>query len=381
MSRQATGRATLAPVERTKGGKTYWVARGSIPVREPDGAVGSRRVERGFGDDGETNQARHACCAEWNREYEDRFRNPRKLITFARAYLNYIASHEKPLKAREILLELGELQCSEIDDSAMVDLADEIWPDGAAPATINRHLYSPVIAILRLALKEKAPQLARPEGHNEVQPVIIPPVEWYRTLTPHLNPSQVAFVFFMAMHGRRTREFLGRKPTHVDTTTGIIDLGKTKTGVRQLELHPSALRLLDAIPGWRQRKWLFGAGPNSANSFRRDLKAACKRAGLEWYSPHKFGRHFSVTRMLQAGWSVAHVADAHGMTPEMVTKRYGHLTRRETTAAMHKVGGELYDTVFNGGNVGEGAKEVTPKIDDEPLILLEDFRARVGNKL
>jgi hypothetical protein len=133
-----------------------------------------------------------------------------------------------------------------------------------------------------------------------------------------------------------------------------LDLGKTKTGVRQLDVHLGALKLLLAMPSWQEREWLFGAGPNSADSFRRDLKAACERAGLPWYHPHSFGRHTSVTRMLRAGYSVAHVADAHGMTPEMVTRRYGHLTRKESTAALHVVGGELLNSVI-GGNAGERA--------------------------
>jgi len=338
-----------------------YVARGSIPVREADGRVGSRRIERGFGPDCSTEAQRQRQCATWNAEYEERFRNPRRPITFARAYMNYIrAGNQLPIKAEAILAELGELQCSEIEDSIMLELVEDIWPEGAAPATINRHLHTPVLAVLHMALKERAPELTRPKGHNAVLPVIIPPENWYRALAPQLNPNQFAFVLMMAMHGRRTGEFLSRKPRDLDTTTGILDLGKTKTGVRQLEVHPGALRLLLAMPGWQDRDWLFNAGPSSANSFRRDLKAACERAGLEWHTPHSFGRHTSVTRMLRAGYSVAHVADAHGMTPEMVTRRYGHLTKRETTAALHSVGGALLNIV-TGGNVGETPSECSPQ--------------------
>jgi len=322
----------------------------------------------------------------WNLEYEERFRNPKKLITFAKAYKTYLAkNHPVPLEAEEILLEIGEVQCSQIDDETMVDLAEQIWPDGAAPSTINRHLYSPVIAIMHLVLKEKAPELARPDGHNDVLPVIIPPVWWYKKIEPKCNPSQRAFVFTLAMHGRRTNEMLARKPEHLDPDAGILDLGMTKTGIRQPELHPGALKLILAIPGWAEREWLFGCGPNSANSFRRDLKAACTRAGAPWYYPHSFGRHFSVTRMLRAGYSVAHVADAHGMTPEMVTRRYGHLTKKETTAALHKVGGELFDTVFNnaelGGNEGESINIDASEPTDNDRILLEDFRALKAREL
>lgn len=358
--RQATGKATLAPVCRRKGGKTFWVARGSVPIREADGAVGSRRVERGFGPDITTDRKRHAQCEEWNREYEERFRNPKASLTFARAYTNYIGKgHPLPLKAAQLLEILGERACLDLDDSIMHEVARKLWPKGATPGTLNRHLYTPVISILHMALRHKAPELRRPKGHRDVQPVIIPPESWYRQLWPHLNANQKAFVAFLAMHGRRTSEALGRRPRDLNPGTGILDLGMTKTGVRQVALHPGSLKLILAMPGWEERKWLFGCGPESDNSFRRDLMKACLRAGVEWYHPHSFGRHTSVTRMLQAGWSVAHVADAHGMTPEMVTRRYGHLTKRETTAALHAVGGELFGRIFNqGGSEGPDAGDI-----------------------
>jgi integrase len=376
--RQASGRATLAPVPRCKGGKTFYVARGSTPVREADGRLSSRRVERGFGPDCTTEAERHAQCARWNADYEERFRNPRKLITFAKAYSTYIkAGNPLPYYATKILIELGEMQCSDIDDASILEAAEELWPDGAAPGTINRHLYTPVLAVLHMALKEKAPELARPAGHNEVQAVLIPPENWYRDLAPQLNRNQFAFVMCMAMHGRRTREMLGRRPADLDVDRGILDLGKTKTGVRQLDVHPGALRLLLAMPSWQEREWLFGAGPNSADSFRRDLKAACERAGLPWYHPHSFGRHTSVTRMLRAGYSVAHVADAHGMTPEMVTRRYGHLTRKESTAALHVVGGELLNSVI-GGNAGERALIDASNFGDKCLASRRKLPARTA---
>jgi integrase len=382
-TRQATGRATLKPVPREKAGKVYWLARGYVPFRQADGTVGSRRVERGFGPECTTARDREKRCAELNVEYEERFRNPRKMITFAKAYTNYIAKNKAmPYYADEILEYIGEMQCLDIDDSVMVELAEELWPDDAAPSTINRHLYSPVIAILNIALREQAPKLERPAGHKQVLPVIIPPVSWYKALIPQgnprefLNPRQLAFVMFVASHGRRTVEALARKPTDLDPDTGILDLGKTKTGIRQVELHPLSLDLILSIPGWDKQDWLFGAGPTSANSFRRDLKAACKRAGVEWYHPHAFGRHFSVTRMLRKGYSVAHVADAHGMTPEMVTRRYGHLSKRESTAALHETGDDLFNAVLLGGNEGERLKRKALASAATELKILEASSAR-----
>lgn len=359
--RQASGRATLRPVARTKNGKTYWVARGVVPIKRGNGEIASRAVERGFGPGVTTESQRLAQCAEWNREYEQLFREPWRSITFARAFQNYIGKgHPLPWKAQAILEGIGELYCVEISDSVMHDLAEDIWPDGVSPKTLNRHLYSPVISILHVNLKDKAPHLSRPKGHRDVVPVIIPPDDWYERVMGVLSPDQLAVLMFLALHGRRISEALGRTPKDLDLETGVLDLGRTKTGVRVIDLNPRCIPYI-ARPGWQHRKWLFGCGPTSANSFRRDFKARCERHGLPYYTPHSFGRHASVTRMLRAGWSTKHVADAHGMTEQMVATRYGHLTKKETTKALHEVGGELFDRMMRA----------TPKAALEASVHLE----------
>lgn len=345
--RQATGKATLHPVPRTKGGKTFWVARGVVPIRRSNGEIVSRPVERGFGPDIRTESQRLAQCTEWNREYEQLFKEPWRALTFARAYINYIGKgHPVPWKAEAILEGIGELCCAEINDSVIHDLAEDIWPDGVSPKTLNRHIYSPIISILHVNLKEKAPHLSRPKGHRDITAIDLPPEDWYERVAPHLSPDQLAVMIFLAMHGRRIGEALSRSPKDLNLERRILDLGKTKTGVRVIDLNPKCIPYI-ARPGWEKRKWLFGCGPSSANSFRRDFKARCVKAGLPYYTPHVFGRHMSVTRMLRAGYSTKHVADAHGMTEAMVATRYGHLTQQESTAALHEVGGQLFDRIMD----------------------------------
>jgi len=374
--RQASGKATLHPVPRTKGGKTFWVARGVVPIRRSNGEVVSRPVERGFGPDVRTEGQRLAQCAKWNEEYEQLFREPWRSLTFARAYINYLGKgHPVPWKAEAILQHIGEVYCAEINDSVIHDLIEEIWPEGVSAKTLNRHIYSPIISILHVNLKQKAPHLSRPKGHRDIEPVEIPPEEWFTQVARVLSPDQKAVLSLLSAHGRRISEALARVPADLDPEKMTLDLGKTKTGVRILHLNP---RVIPDIcqPGWRKRKWLFGCGPNSANSFRRDFKAACERAGVPYYSPHKFGRHYSVTKMLQAGWSTKHVADAHGMTEEMVARRYGHLSQQETTRALHEVGNNVLDRIAeatnapiplrvvedstpeHGGSDGDEAKEI-----------------------
>lgn len=358
--RQATGRATIHPVARTKAGKTYWVARGVVPIKRSTGEVASRPVERGFPDDIRTESQRLSQCEKWNREAEELFQNPWRALTFARAFKSYLKTgHPLPWKAEAIVQGIGEMYCAEITDSVICDLAEEIWPDGVSPKTLNRHLYSPVISILHVSLKEKAPHLQRPKGHNEVTPVVIPQDEWYDSVYRVLSPDQIAVLMFLAMHGRRIGEALARTPADLNIETGVLDLGRTKTGVRVIDLNPKCVPYI-ARPGWQDRKWLFGCGPSSANSFRRDFKARCLKHGFPYYTPHSFGRHKSVTNMLLDNYSTKYVADAHGMTEAMVATRYGHLAKQEVTKGLHDVGGKLFDRM-----VGEQPKFLTAPVELE----------------
>ena len=131
------------------------------------------------------------------------------------------------------------------------------------------HLYTPVIAILHIALKEKAPELARPAKHNEVTPVVTPPERWYRDLNPSLNPWQRAFVVTLCMHGRRTGEMLARRPADLRVDAGILGTWADETGMGQLELHPEALKLVLAIPRMDKQRWLFGVGPTAPTASPR----------------------------------------------------------------------------------------------------------------
>lgn len=96
------------------------------------------------------------------------------------------------------------MQCQDIDDTVMADLAKKILRNDAKPSHINRHLYTPVMAILRMALKGKAPKLSRPKGYKERnRNIAIPNATWFRAIFPHMGPDTRALLLFMTMHGRR----------------------------------------------------------------------------------------------------------------------------------------------------------------------------------
>lgn len=345
--------------KKTKTGeiKTYWVARGYIPQRRPDGTLARRRIEISLG--GDTASARQKKIDELNQGYEDRAINTP--LPFARAYRNYIEIGKPvPFYGEQLLSHLGLRQCHEIDDSVMLDARHAIFPENARPSYINRHLYTPVSAILKMALREHAPMLTRPAGHKDVVQITIPDQTWFKAVIPHMSETTAALIMFLTMHGRRLGDALGRRPADFDPDQGTLAIGKTKTGEPLLiDLHPGVVDAFLRMDGWPDRRWLFRDGPHSGNNVRKDILAAVLKAnGLDhrladepekahaalvgakvaYFTPHEIGRHSFATRMLRAGYSTEYVRSAGGWaTIEMVSKRYGHLEKREVTTAVHKV--------------------------------------------
>jgi integrase len=364
---ETNARSKLRPVNR----KGAWYARGSIPVRQGDGSIARKRAEISLGAD-LSRQAREKECDRLNKFYEQRALSTQAHLTFARAYTNYVdAGRDHPLLGAELVKAIGAKQCVDINDTDMNELRHKLFLADAKPSYINRHLYSPVIAILNMAAKitRVKPALTRPKGHKSKVQLRIPDADWFRELRPHLNDRQAALVAFLTAHGRRLGDALNLKVRDFNYNEGTVYVGKDKTGMEVfIELVPLAADLMCRMglnPDLNAP--LFGWQVSSASSIRRDLKLACKRAGLEWFSPHKFGRHTFATRMLRAGYSLQHVKDAGGWaTIEMVSERYGHLAQKEVTKAVHDVAATI--EFSGGGNLGENENQDLKKTPKTAVI-------------
>lgn len=374
-------RGKLKPVRRRKkDGTTYWAARGFVPVREADGSITRRRAEHSIG--GDTAAARQAETDRLNKLYEERATAITRPLTFAKAYTNYVdLGFPVPIYGEKILKHIGLRQCQEIDDTLMVELAKLVFKQDARPSYINRHLYTPVLSILRKALKEKAPLLTRPKGYKDKDETIsIPDAAWFRSLFPHLSRDTQALLLFLTLHGRRLGDALGRKPSDFNSTDGTMIVGKTKNGDPLLvDLHPEVVSAILKMDEWQKRKWLFKDGPTSGSNVRKDIIVGClKASGLDpdlanrqakatkiletaavpYFTPHEIGRHSFATRMLRAGYSLQYVKDAGGWKSiEVLSRLYGHLERKDWVVGVHKVGDTLID-VIDGGKVGTPLLEV-----------------------
>lgn len=386
-------RSKLKPVKRRKKTKegtfeTYWVARGFIPVRRRDGTFARRRIERSLG--GNTAKERQAEADKLNRAFEDAAQNIS--LTFAKAYNNYIGvGKEVPVLGVQILQELGVRQCCEIDDGVMLAAKDAMFNADAKPSYINRHLYTPVIAILHMALKEAAPELTRPEGHKNSPEIHIPDQNWFRIVGKQMGIDTRALVYFLTIHGRRLGDALGRIPENFDPKAGTLLIGKAKNGKPVfVDLHPSVVEAFKLMPEWEKRRWLFRDGPNSGGNVRKDILVAVLKAngfdpkdfqrrvggrGLQideakakahirehgsipYFGTHAIGRHSAATRALLQGYSLLHVQKMYGWdTLEMLSKRYGHLAKAETNAAVHQVADEFIKVIEENRGQKRGSSD------------------------
>ncbi len=339
-------------------GSINYVARGFIPVRKPDGSIARTRKEVSL--EGNTKKARQDKVDELNKYFEDlALQNP---TTFNRAYLNYIKIGKPvPEFAEALIHEIGDMRCIDIDDAKMIELTGKMFAPNAAPSYINRHLYTPVIAILTMALRKEAPDLTRPEGHAKVSGEIeIPDKDWYPAVARHTTVTTHALMVFLTLHGRRLSEALSRRPKHFNPDDHTLIIGETKNGEPILiDLHTKVTEAFLAMKDWEKRNWLFKDGPSSQSNVRKDIKKACAAAGQPYFSPHAFGRHAFATRMLRAGYSLEYVRKAGGWrTIEMVSRRYGHLAQSEVTRGVHEVADAFFAN--DGGKVGD-ALHVEPK--------------------
>ena len=68
------------------------------------------------------------------------------------------------------------------------------------------------------------------------------------------------------------------------------------------------------------------------------LKRACQRAGVEYLSPHKAGRHSFAARLLRDGNSLKALQEAGGWkSPGVVASTYAHLERAQVDRAVREV--------------------------------------------
>lgn len=338
-------RANLKPQQRKDRGK--WYPRGSWAYKDEQGGIRRKRDYHGPGSD--TRTVCQEDCDRLNRELEEAVKSGPLAPTFEEAVETYLGSGGDPRFLGEIengprnrLLDfLGQYRVDAIDDAIMTRAATALYPT-AKPITVNRQLYTPVITVLRLAAKGQnwKPDLKRPKGWWRLKPARPPENSWFDLVRPKCRPQLWALLLFCTIHGRRAGDAIRLEPEDFNLVERTALIERTKNG------DPLLVRLADQVVeailayNWQAGPGLFGhyTLENRRNLFR-DLKAACERAEVKYYTPHKAGRHAFAKRLLDAGKSLKHLKEAgrweNITVPAML---YGHLEHSEVDDETRRIG-------------------------------------------
>lgn len=346
-------RSTLKPYWHKR--RRKWYARGTYPIRHEDGQIERRRGFIGAGHD-----SRAACrqeCDRLNGLYEQDARRAQgeRSLTFAEGVVNYLtAGGDDRFLTERLILEIGHLDCRSIDDTRMGELVRLFFPGGAKPSTINRDLYTPVIAVLRMAAKGQSwkPEIARPKGHADLPPVRVPKQEWFTRVLPACRPQLRALLLLLTLHGRRPKEAMTRLPHHFDLDAGTIEIERTKNG------EPVVVRLakpvIEAILSydWKDGPGLFGTltYENRRGAYRM-LYRVCEAIGVPPFTFHAAGRHAFATRKLNSGKTLKHIKEAGRWKSMKMVERYTHLERNEVDEETRREGDVWGEAMARAGNI------------------------------
>ena len=319
-----------------KGGFIYRYT-AKLPVRLPSGEVVYRWCERSTG----TCSLSEARTVGQRIEAEAHERAGRPVQedvatrTFAHAAAAYMENGEDGRKRFmvPIIERIGALPLEDVTQEAVQAVARELVPSGNS-STINRQVFTPVLAVLNFAHKCRwcpPPALIRPSGHDKAKPLRLPEDEWFEAVLPHLSPKMRACMLLITLHGLRISEAINRTPGDLNARRWTLSVPTTKNEEpAEIPLSQPVIEAIKAIPHWRDQRWLFGTRHRS--NVYRALRKACAAAGVPYYSTHPIGRHSFSTRWLRDGKSLKALMEAgRWKTAKMPMQRYGHLESSEVT--------------------------------------------------
>lgn len=165
--------------------------------------------------------------------------------TFADATVLYITATKNESYLQPIIERIGHLPVKSIKQSDIDQLAIELYPN-ATPATRNRHVYTPVSAVLKFAGVDF--RLRRPKGWRgkELVDWLRPEqAEEYMRVAADLDPNFHDLAFLCLSTGCRRGDAQGLRCRNVWLSEAYILLPDTKTGVpRAVHLPPEAVAML-----------------------------------------------------------------------------------------------------------------------------------------
>jgi len=341
---------------RRRGKEGNWSVILTVPVREAGVIVRKRKEHRtGCHRKADAEKVANQIEADYHEAARTNQAPDGSDTTFDDAvglYLDNNPNVEEAKRLAPIVEEIGDLTLDQLTQAEVQRVARKL-KGHCKLNTQARYIYVPISAVYNNAVEAGlAPprKFKKPKGWNKDKRVLSPPNWWYGAIKPYLRPTLYALMTLNVTHGLRISEALERTPDDLETTRcpWVLLLGeRDKAGDRvQIPLAADVIEAIQAIPNWREQKWLFGTC--SKDNINRDIKKACIKAGVDYYSSHAWGRHKAARNFLHGGGSLKGLQDAYRWKdPRMPMKHYGHEERSEITDRVHQVGGQFFEQVNN----------------------------------
>lgn len=314
------------------------------------GTLGGRRYDESTGTD--SRQHAEAILARRQKEILDAHTfGPERTTSFGEAVELYIRSGGEVRFLEPLVRAFGPRRLADITQSDVLRFISERYPS-TGPQGVNRQVYTPLIAIYRIAHKASMgpmPAFIRPKIERNA-PVRFATDDELRRILPASSPRLVGAVMLMSLGGARASEACRVEDSDIDWARGDITLQETKNGSpRVICAGASLMAALTPLRGTVGP--LFGFA--SRYSLNQALGRACERAGiLPAFSTHEVGRHAFAARHLREGRTLLEVQKLGGWKSyRMVAEVYGHLERSSLDNAMRESGANLVQAVTGAENV------------------------------
>jgi len=332
------------PLEAYPRGKSWW-ARGKV---EYDGLPITAYIRESTG------ASTEAGALEWvrnrtsleQRRYHLGDEADEREYTFAAAVMEYAASADTAKHLIPIVERLGAVPVRKITPKMVKDLGPELYPKNATD-TWRRWVVTPTRAVINNANalgrcppiripgyeKDERVKQDRKRGKRSRVKKVPGSFDWLLAFREHAGRYHGALALFMFATGARVGQSVAMMPKHLDLANGRATIpGAKGHDDRVVDLPPELVEELQALPPKHPRHWdrtarnlrVFGfadrCGPLSG------WRTACKRAGIEYLSPHAAGRHgFGQEMKIRQGVDGQSVASVGGWSDTaMLDRVYTH---------------------------------------------------------
>lgn len=282
--------------------------------------------------------AKGILAAYLSRAHNEAVHGPQSQTLVAEAVLEHVAKSGEARFLGPILDHLGKRRIIDVTDADLSEVARKVYPNAQA-STLVRQLYGPFQALWNSAERAKmVPPRTFSKPKVKRKPARYADDAWLMAVLKALTTlEQRSAILFMSFSGARASEVVAVKVKNHDIAAATILLENTKNGEARLVPLPAFVNDALALLSHKEPDApLFGYTQRFA--LNNMLKRACARAGVEYLSPHKAGRHAFAARLLKDGNSLKALQEAGGWkSSAVVANTYAHLERAQVDLAVRQV--------------------------------------------